>query len=208
MKTLHYISLTALTILSLASTSLKAEDPFESISGNSTATYDLFLGKKDIGDYDVQKLVIGSKTEYTATSKAEVNFFGKHKIEYSLKCVFDGGIMQSSEVRTSKNGKAKDVTIIQWDGSQYRIDKNGEITYVNEPIYNSTIQLYFEDPDGIDRIFSESEAKFKSLNKGEDEIYVLSDPGKKKGTDYSYESHKLENIHVNYVVTDFKVVRQ
>lgn len=208
MKTLHYISLTALSIISLVSTSLNAEDHSESINSNSAATYDLFLGKKDIGDYDVQKLVSGTTTQYIATSKAEVNFFGKHKIEYSLKCVFEKGIMQNSEVRTYKNGKPKDVTIIQWDGAQYKINKNGEITFVNEPIYNSTIQLYFEDPNGITKIFSESEAKFKSLTQGENEVYILSDLGEKKGTDYTYESDKLDNIHVNYVVTDFKVIKQ
>ena len=207
MKTSHLLSFAIL--LTLLSNNLVLASENEAKTSNfSSATYDLFLGKKDIGNYNVEKIVDGSVTEYRATSTAVVNFFGKHSIEYSLVCVFENGVMQRSEVRTYKNEKPKDVILISWDGNKYEINKNGEVSYVDEAIESATIQLYFEEPVSTTKIFSESEAKFKSLTKSENEVYVLSDIGKKKGTDYTYNAAHLQNIHVNYVVTDFMVVKK
>lgn len=182
--------------------------PDSPLQSNSFLEYDLILGGKDIGDYNIRKNVNGKCVEYIAHSKAEVKIIIKRVVEYTLICVFEDGVLVNSELKTYVNGKSKNYTRIHWSGDYYTVNKDGEITTIKEEINSCTAQLYFEHPEDGTTIFSEKEAKFKMLNRTKKDTYLLCDIGKKSGINYSFSPNCLDYINIDYVIASFSVVKK
>jgi hypothetical protein len=196
----------------LASTDLKTV--MEEVSHSSEARvsnlkYDLYIGKGQIGLFKVSKTVRGNTVRYQAESNATIKILGENKVSYTLDCILKNDMLVWSHVKVYKNGKPKDDTVIKWTGTKYHINKSGkEITWT-EPIRKPAIALYFEEPDADHvTVFSEREAAEKSFKKQPDNNYKLTDVGKNKGDAYNYVNGSLEDVTVNYVVTNFRAIKR
>lgn len=183
-------------------------DNNEGVSAVSTHEYELQVGNKSIGDLTVKKTTKNHQVEYNATSHVEVNLFGKINIDYTLDCTFDEGLLIRSEYKTFKNGKLQESTLTTWDKDHYEIVKDGKRYRINEPIYDSAIELYFDKPSHESRIYSEKDGHFKELKGVEDQRYKLTKLGKSKGCEFIYDAQSLENIHTSYLITSFDVKRK
>jgi hypothetical protein len=186
----------------------------EEISHSSATTvsklnYDLYIGKGQIGKFKVSKTVRGNTVRYQAESNATIKFLGENTISYTLDCILKNDMLVWSHVKVYKNGKPKDDTVIKWTGTKYHINKSGEEIIWTEPIRKPAIALYFEEPNSDHiTVFSEREAAEKSFKKQPDNNYKLTDVGKNKGDDYNYVNGSLEDVTVNYVVTNFRAIKR
>lgn len=186
----------------------------EEVSHSSTAKtsklyYDLYVGKGEIGKFKVSKTVQGNTVRYQAESNATIRILGENTISYTLDCTLKNDMLVWSHVKVYKNGKLKDDTTIKWTGTRYHINKSGKELSWNEPIRTPAIALYFEEPNSDHiTVFSEREAVEKSFKKQPDNNYKLTDVGKNSGDAYNYVNGSLEDVTVNYVVTNFKAIKK
>lgn len=181
-------------------------------AGSRTITkskhFDIFLGKKCIGAYEVRKTQKGSVTEYHAKSETAVRIIGEIKVGYDLTCIFKDGMLLKSRVRSYRNGKLKSETLVNWTGSHYLIDIDGETSTKKTPIRLSSIQLYFEGPPTqFNSIFSEREATMKEIKKVKEGQYLIADPGKNRGTEFVYNDASVKEVNIAFTLGSFSLVQ-
>ncbi len=186
----------------------------EEVSHTSSAKvsqlhYDLFVGKGQIGKFQVSKTTKGNTVRYQAQSDVTIKILGESNVSYTLDCLLKNGILHWSHVKVYKNGKLKDDTKIKWLGGKYEINKSGKVSSRTEPIRIPAIALYFEEPNSNHiTVFSEREGVNKSFKKQKNNCYKLTDVGKNGGDAYTYKNGDLEDVKVNYVVTNFRAIKR
>lgn len=185
----------------------------EATRSNSTKVsklnYDLYVGKGQIGKFFVTKTIQGNTVHYHAESNATIKILGENTISYTLDCTLKNDLLVWSHVKVYKNGKLKDDTKIKWTGTKYHINKSGKEIIWTDPIHTPAIALYFHEPNSDHvTVFSEREAVQKSFKKQPDNKYRLTDVGKKGGDAYTYINGSLEDVKVNYVVTNFRAIKR
>lgn len=169
--------------------------------------FKIVMGKNRIGSYEARRQKDGGETTYTAKSETVVSFFGKIRIKYGLVCTYRDGQLVNSEMRSYKNGNLKKETLVKWGGDQYAINADGKKSTLNQPIKKSSIQLYFEEPEDQTKVFSESQGKFKQVNKVSSNQYTLSDIGDDGGTEFIYSGNRLQKVHESLTIGSFTITR-
>ena len=133
-------------------------------------TYDVELFGKKIGTTVVERIDKGNgEVEFRLNSNSAVSiFFTKKTSVVNYDVVYKNGKLFSSYCKNVKDDVTEIVTVL-WDGVKYVIKKGEEVMVVNQPIDFSSIHLYFIEPKGRDKIFSERIGKiclFNTLSTG------------------------------------------
>ena len=128
--------------------------------------YDVELFGKKIGTTTVERVDKGNgEVEIKLNSYSEVNIlFTKKTSVINYEVVYKDGKLFSSYCKNVKDDVTEIVTIL-WDGARYVIKKGQDALQVAQPIDFSTIQLYFSEPKGKTRIFSERLGQFCNFNR-------------------------------------------
>src|SRR4051812_38922324 len=131
--------------------------------------YEIELFGKKIGQTIVERIDKGKgETEYKLHSISEVNIFFTHKTSDMLfDVIYKDGKLFSSYCKNIKDDVAEVVTL-SWEGTRYVIKKGSEVLQLNQLVDFSAIQLYFVEPKGKGKIFSERIGEFCNfINKSE-----------------------------------------
>jgi hypothetical protein len=134
--------------------------------------YDVELFGKKIGSTVVERIDKGGGViEYKLESKAEVNLLFTHKSsDLTFDVTYKNGKLFSSYCKNVKDG-ATEIATILWDGTKYVIKKGEEAFQFNSQLDFSSIQLYFIEPVGKARVFSERLGQFCNFVKTAEGIY-------------------------------------
>ena len=88
-----------------------------------------------------------------------------HKTSFmNFDVVYKDGKLLSSYCKNVKDGITEIVTV-GWEGTRYIIKKGEEVLQLNQLVDFSAIQLYFNEPKGKGKIFSERLGQFCSFIK-------------------------------------------
>ncbi|MDB5282657.1 MAG: hypothetical protein JWO06_1732, partial [Bacteroidota bacterium] len=119
-------------------------------------TYDVELFGKKIGTTVVERIDKGNgEVEFKLSSSSVVNIFFTRKTSVMVyDVVYKNGKLFSSYVKNVKDDVTEIVTIL-WDGVKYVIKKGEDVLVQTQPIDFSSVHLYFMEPKGISKIFSE-----------------------------------------------------
>lgn len=123
--------------------------------------YDVELFGKKIGTTVVERIDKGNgEIEYKLNSSSEVNIlFSKKTSMMNFDVIYKDGKLFSSYVKNVKDDVTEIVTML-WDGTKYVIKKGEEALQYSPQLDFSTIHLYFVEPKGKTKIFSERLSKF------------------------------------------------
>lgn len=129
------------------------------------------FGKK-IGQTIVERIDKGKgEIEFKLHSVSDVNIFFTHK---SQNLVFDvvyrDGKLFSSYCKNIKDDVTEVVTMT-WEGTRYIIKKGEEVLQLAQLIDFSAVQLYYVEPKGRPRIFSERVGEFCNFIKKSEGVY-------------------------------------
>jgi uncharacterized protein DUF6134 len=169
--------------------------------------YDVELFGKKIGSTTVERIDKGDGVvEYKLESHSEVNIlFTKKTSVMNMDAVYKNGQMISSYVKNVKDDVTEIVTIA-WDGARYIIKKGQETLQLKQAVDFSNSLLYFIEPVGRQRIFSERLGQFCGfktvstgvyeckLDNGVDNIYRY-----KNGLLYELEMSKGASVFMKLV---------
>ena len=135
-------------------------------------TYDIELFGKKIGETIVERIDKGNHEEqFKLTSTSEVNILFTHKTSLMIfDITYKDGKLFSSYCKNVKDGVTEIVTIA-WNGTKYVIKKGEEALQLTQPLDFSAVQLYYTEPKGKAKIFSERLGEFCNFAKTAEGVY-------------------------------------
>ena len=167
--------------------------------------YDLSIADNSIGTLTTTKTQNANTTVYTTTSDVTVHIFGETKITTVLNVTYMNSVLQSSNYRIEKNGILNEESTTTLKNGMYTITHNGKNSEINTPITYSTINLYFEEPKNIAKIFAELEGITKNITNIGASNYQLTDPGNHHTNTYTYDKGKLNEAVISHELFNFKL---
>lgn len=150
--------------------------------------YDVVKGNKTLGSMVVERSKLGSETVFKVDSKVDYRLLLSFKIDYQAEERFVNGILTDGSAINTLNGKVQKHSVVKWDGDQYVINLNGELTHFNNNgIVFSIPHLYYNEPVNQQRVFSQQFGAFVPMYEDEPKVYVLDSPDGKNYYTYNAE---------------------
>jgi len=135
--------------------------------------YDIFVADNKIGEVLASKNTKGILTTYSVQTNLSFKVLETYDVNYQLSSSYKNNYLIESALKNIVNGKLEDDVHIKWDGVQYTGQANKKAVRVKERIKHSIAKLYFHEPVGIERIFSEKYTDFEKLKSAPANEYVL-----------------------------------
>lgn len=170
-------------------------------------TYTIITKGDTVGAIKMKKYVSNDTLIYEYLSDATVKFFGTHHVVSKKVCKYLNGKMIYAYTHTTENGDTKDHVVLTWQGKHYNVHETGDDFTQEEPVYFSTIRMFFEEPtSAVESIFAEVKLDFQELTKIADNTYEANG-GWGKGGKYYYKDGKLIKALIFSPLIDFELHR-
>lgn len=185
------------------------------ISGGSlfgqTLFYDIYKGNDRIGEIKVEKKISGNKVHYEANSEASFRVVFKNKLITNTAADFVDDELEYAMSKIVLNDKIREHAVTKKDGEYYRYFQHPETNTREKksPFPISSITLYYDEPTGVDQVFSENYQEMCVLTEIGEHAYELALPGGKINQ-YIYKNGKLVEIKVirTFVDLSFRLKSQ
>ena len=173
----------------------------ENISEN--VEFEILNKDKIIGFITIDKRVEGKRTTYQVVSRVETKFLIKFKAIGNETSVYKNDTLVYSSMYRKVNKKIKVDQIVEFkDGNYYLDDK--QIIDLSDPeiIRCNLVQLYFDEPVGISKVYCDKQKRFLNVDPIEEGKYKVQF---KRGnySVFNYKNGKC--ISIDAVGTFFKV---
>ena len=171
-------------------------------------TFEIIHNNKPIGELKAVKEIKDGKTTYTDNTSIVAHIFTKIEVNYKYKCVFSNNKLLQADVVIKLNGHVRTKTSTTKTNSSYNFIKDDDkAVKVNEPINYSTVQLLFEEPAGISKVYGEEQGNFHKLKKTGEHTYLKTTLEGHKNT-YYYKDGNLQKAEVHAGVISFTMQRK
>jgi len=169
--------------------------------------FDIYFAGSRIGHIKADKWIEDGMTTYEVYSVAEYDsWLYDYQRTTHVKAHFRDGVLVKSWAKITEYDDVLELSIAQKRGTAYRmVNRDGDVTWHQGMITASSIQLYFEEPLGIDEIFSESHLVMCRIEEDGLHEYEYHTP-EGKTNEYFYKDGKLAkvNIYRSLVTITFK----
>lgn len=135
--------------------------------------YDIFVSNNKIGEVLASKNSKGPLTTYSIQTNLSFTLLEKYDVNYQLSSSYKNNYLTESALKNIVNGDLEDDVHIKWDGTQYTGQANKKNVVLKEKIKHSIAKLYFHEPSGVERIFSEKYIDFEKLKVQPPNEYIL-----------------------------------
>ncbi len=162
-------------------------------------SFDVFHNEENIGTLQAIKIKNGKKTvkDLRTNTNAKVLMMSIH-VESEINTVSEEEILIKGIAYRHANRGTEDIqaTVTKKDSKNYEAERNGvKKKIVGNVINYCVIDLYFKEPVGLSKIFSNMYADFLPIKKLEQGHYVLTTPDSKT-SHYYYTNGNIERIEV------------
>lgn len=166
----------------------------------------MFAGSK-IGNFIITKENTDGAVIYSAKSTVKVKIIRSLLFEYTLNCIFRKGVLYSSKMELLQNGEIKEYTYVEWTGNSYQVSKSDASYVINDSIFYSAVQMYFQEPKNSMTLLSEKEGALVNVEQLSPHNYMLLANENKRGVAYSYAGINLQQVRVKSFIADFILVK-
>jgi Tol biopolymer transport system component len=135
--------------------------------------YDIFVSNNKIGEVLASKNSKGGLITYSVQTNLSFRLLEKYDVNYQLSSSYKNNYLTESALKNIVNGKLEDDVHIKWDGQQYTGQANKKTVSFKEKIKYSIAKLYFHEPIGIERVFSEKFTDFQKIKTQNPNEYTL-----------------------------------
>lgn len=135
--------------------------------------YDIYVGDSKIGEVLASKNTKGALITYSVQTNLSFKVLEKYDVNYQLSSSYKNNYLLESALKNIVNGTLDDDVHIKWDGAQYVGQANKKAIRFKEKIKYSIAKLYFHEPTGVERVFSEKYVDFAKLKSGDANEYIL-----------------------------------
>ncbi len=164
-----------------------------------TRFFDAKANDKLVGHIKAEKTLSGDLVTYAVESDIDIQYVFRVNVTYRVQSVYKKNMLVSSSASVYINGHLQNAVTTEWKEDHYEINDSGHVTRLYEQIKFSAAQIYFNEPIGQRKLYSESEGIMKPLVKTADEKYKVKSPSKpENNTLYAYSSEQgLHSIEMN-----------
>lgn len=166
--------------------------------------YAVKLRGKEIGTIQATATADGDKLIYQVNSNTSVSMLYKLTYTSSIEAIYKSDELQKASSISYQNGKIKDNRKVRKTEAGYSIiSAANEETKYKLPIRHSVAQLYFKEPVGVNRTFSETQGAFCNLTNMSNHVYKL-EVADGDVNYYHYANGKLQKVIVDRSVYDLE----
>ena len=172
-----------------------------------TGKYDIIVAGHKVGEFTTGKIEKGDTIVYQSKSKASVHLFVETTITYHLTSIYVKEKLIESTNKTYKNGDLHSSTIVKWSNGQYTIVKNGHTTTLDSPITYTSAALYFSEPSGVNRVFSESAGFYNKIENNNNHNYSVINTENNHASHFTYEDGMPTKVEIEHHMFDFTLMK-
>lgn len=180
---------------------------FWGIGAAQTLHFDVFHKEQSVGAVDIERKIKGNTVEYSLKSHVEVNMVFTVKINSVTQSKYENGKLTYAEAKQQSNKGVFDqhTTTKRHKEGEYQITREDKVYTVSDgDIKWTVLRLYFEEPKGQKRIFSEDNGKWYKLEYRDGKYYLEA----KNPTQYVYKSGKLMEVHSSTMGGEISFIRK
>ncbi len=178
---------------------------FCQVNTAQSKAYDIISKQDTLGLLKISKNVIEDIHKYHYDIDMRVKLLVQLHLKYEINATYNKNQLLSANVDNMVNGKPHHSSTILWQDSYYILQiKNRKSQKLLDPISYSGILLFFEEPTGVERVFSEYSGHFGTLKLiGKNQYELLLHNGKKN--QYVYEGGVLTRANINSSMVNFQL---
>ncbi|MEO2058567.1 MULTISPECIES: DUF6134 family protein [Mesonia] len=168
--------------------------------------FDIIHKGKSIGTLYAKKEQVGSKTIYSNRTEIDTRIIAKIEVDYNYKVVYENSKLSHAYVLILFNGKEKTNTYTDKNSEGYIFyEDDEEENRIHESITYGTVNLMFEEPETIQKVYAEEHGTFHSIKKVDSNTYEKTSH-KGKTSIYKYKDGELVEAEIDAGLISFKIV--
>ena len=164
---------------------------------------------KSLGTLDATKTIDGDIVIYESHTQLKYHLVIEIDIVYNYYVSFNAGELREAKANITVKGnpKTNTKTIITNSGYNFYSDNELQRNIPESSIKHSIVQMLFEEPIGLSKIYSEEHGNFHTLKKIADNTYVKTTDSGHKST-YHYQNGELQRTDTDAGIIKFSIVKQ
>ena len=163
---------------------------------------------KILGTLDAIKTTKENVINYQSHTNIEYDLLIAISISYKYDVTFKDYDLNEARAHIVVRGKDKTKVKTVKAGNSYAFYSEDEvIKTLKGPISQSVIQLVFDEPIGVTRIYAEEHGDFHTIKKIGEHIYLKTSPNGREST-YYYKNGVLQKSDVDAGIIKFTIVRR
>ena len=155
--------------------------------------FEVFHNNQKVGVIYISRTVYDDTLNYQLYSDVTIEGIVKVRIEESISNVYVQGYLHSASHHRNIHNISDQYNQIWRDQHGYH-SSTGKWKHSHDPIRNSVLQLYFEEPNQVPIVYSEQSQNLITLNKTGQQQYRVTQPNGNYA-DYLYTSTGLQTVH-------------
>lgn len=121
---------------------------------------------------------------------------------YSCESFFKNGVLTKTTVMDTMNDDVRGSSMVEWKQGKYFMVIDGEEKTWHSPVLETVGSLYYQEPAGLSRIFSERHGRYLAIQNQGNGRYNLIKPDDRVNT-YQYEDGLCTKVEVDNSLTSF-----
>ncbi|MCV9388796.1 DUF6134 family protein [Reichenbachiella ulvae] len=166
--------------------------------------YELVKGGDVIGEMICEKIESGDQLTYSIRSVTNFRIVVKLTVEYQLDETYENGVLIEGRTNSTLNGVTQKESTVKKRNTDYRVETESDIVFLQDKEISYSIpEIYFQEPVGKDKIFSQVFATYLVIQDQGDHSYLLeSEDG---NNIYKYEDGICTEVKVDRSYATFYI---
>lgn len=178
---------------------------FMSYGQKENYTYNIIHKDDTIGQLKAVKETHGKSVQYATKTNIETRILTKIEVSYAFDVTFNDQQLQQSAVKVYFNGRERTNTKTLKSNSGYKFYDSGELEKnIKQSVSYCAVQLIFEEPSGIDKVYSEETGAFHSLTKIASHSYSKENE-KGRESIFHYKNGILHSAKIDAGIIEFEL---
>ena len=166
------------------------------------AVYDIHAMGMDVGTITVNQQKNGDVVSVEAISEVEVRIIFKIKMKYIQTCTYVEGVLQESLLEMYKKGEVNSTTRLSKSVNGYKLEKDGEVSYIDDVIKYSGSLLWFHEPDAGDPMYFEISGEKTIVKPIGEHQYSITDPHNGNKNEYTFKNKILKQAIIKHTMAN------
>ena len=165
-------------------------------------------GGNDIGKLQLEKKIVGNKSNLLLTSEIKTHLLFLITISVKESAIFENGKMIYSSQFRKTNGVTKLDKQTHFVSDKYVVTENGEKEKLNFPIIESNVlSLYFKEPINIKSVYSDKQQSYFKVTRMNDGGYKIKFPDGNTNSFY-YQDGVCTKVKISNPFYSIEIIHQ
>lgn len=175
-------------------------------SQSSTLKYRILHKGKVMGSLETTRVKTNDSVRYNSYVDIEYHLLATIRIQHQNSTVYLNDILWHSKVLSEVGKKGKNISEVKKTKEGYVYTKNSDKPIsINQSISFSVERLFFDEPIGLSKVFSEEKGEFHKIETSGTHQYTKTAPNGHKSV-YHYKNGILVKTEIDAGIIEFEMV--